>query len=97
MKYGLRHFSAMLGAVAVTGLFALAACMNQTAKTEKLPEEIKVTVANEPAPPPPPVIATQEKPMAAPSVMMDRMAGLADTRLTLRDGRPVEQAAGLHP
>ena len=25
------------------------------------------------------------------------LAGLADTRLTLRDGRPVEQAAGLHP
>jgi Ca-activated chloride channel family protein len=66
MKYGLRHLNAMLGAVAVTGLIALAACENQSATTGKAPEELKVTVAQEPpAPPPPPALEMDEAPVAA--------------------------------
>ena len=72
MKYGLRHLNAMLGAVAVTGLLALAACMNQTAKTEKLPEELKVTIAKEAPPPPPPPV------LAAPDVAFPEARATAD-------------------
>ncbi len=66
MKYGLRHLNAFALALAVTGVFTLVACENQTAKQTKLPEELKVTLdapkplaktedgrAMEPPPPPP--------------------------------------------
>jgi Ca-activated chloride channel family protein len=72
MKYGLRHLNAMLGAIAVTGLIALAACENQSAKTEKPPEELKVTVTNAPAPPPP-ALAMDEATVASGTVA-DRLA-----------------------
>jgi Ca-activated chloride channel family protein len=69
MKYGLRHLNAILGAIAVTGLIALAACENQPATTGKAPEELKVTMAKEPpAPPPPPALEMDEAPVAAGTV-----------------------------
>ncbi len=74
MKYGLRHFSAMLGAVAVTSLLALAACETQTNKTAKVPEELKVEVLREPAPAPapPPAMAMDEA--SVPDIVANRMA-----------------------
>ena len=65
MKYGLTHLNAFALALAVTGVFTLVACENQTAKQTKLAEELKVTLdapkpldktedgrAMEPPPPP---------------------------------------------
>jgi Ca-activated chloride channel family protein len=66
MKYGLRHFNAMLGAIVATGLIALAACENQPARTEREADELNVAIAKEPpAPPPPPAMDMTEVPATA--------------------------------